>query len=177
MHIELCACYGSLLSTETKNHLLFNSYLKYFLLHIIFSSCFKWDLYVNFFFQSCDARSFSKRDYKILYSKDLKKLELFDFGWKDYSKVSSEIKGCDPLSGAWYCKVMSNSIKLKVLRTSKKAFSRARWCLLAEMSPPPPDEKCGFSDTQMSCEFMPLAPSCFGKKSPKNTEKIQNIYV
>lgn len=36
MHIELCPCCGSLLPTETKKHLLFNSYLKYFSLHIFF---------------------------------------------------------------------------------------------------------------------------------------------
>lgn len=50
MHIELCPCCGSLLPTETKKHLLLNSYLKYFLLHIFFfPPCFKWDLYGNFF--------------------------------------------------------------------------------------------------------------------------------
>lgn len=50
MHIELCPCCGSLLPTETKKHLVFNSYLKYFLLHIFFfPPRFKWDLYGNFF--------------------------------------------------------------------------------------------------------------------------------
>lgn len=39
MHIELCVCYASLLPAETQNHLVFNSYLKYFLLHTnIFSA-------------------------------------------------------------------------------------------------------------------------------------------
>lgn len=43
MHIELSTCYGSFLPAETKNHLLLDSYLKYFFLHIILTAYFKWD--------------------------------------------------------------------------------------------------------------------------------------
>lgn len=50
MHIELCPCCGSLLPTETKKHLLFNSYLKYFLLHYFFPLALNGISMVIFFF-------------------------------------------------------------------------------------------------------------------------------
>lgn len=61
MHIELCPCCGSLLPTETKKHLLFNSYLKYFLLHIFFFLALN-GICMVIFLQGCDAKSFTKRD-------------------------------------------------------------------------------------------------------------------
>lgn len=51
MHIELCVCYASLLPQRPKIILkVFNSYLKYFLLHTNIFFCFKWLLYVKKFF-------------------------------------------------------------------------------------------------------------------------------
>lgn len=52
MHIELCVCHASLLPTETQNHLVFNSYLKYFLLHTNIFSALNGFSMLTFFFLS-----------------------------------------------------------------------------------------------------------------------------
>lgn len=63
MHIELCVCYASLLPAETQNHLVFNSYLKYFLLHTnIFSSLNGFSMLKKIFFRGYEARSFPTWD-------------------------------------------------------------------------------------------------------------------
>lgn len=103
MHIELCPCCGSLLPTETKKHLLFNSYLKYFSLHIFFPLALNGICMVIFssFFQGCDAKSFTKRDGD---GKEQRKLrQFFSPGWKGSTQCPGASRialSCGCLQGA-----------------------------------------------------------------------------
>lgn len=76
---------------------------KIFLFTYIFPPCFKWDLYGNFFFffQGCDAKSFTKRDGD---GKEQRKLrQFFSPGWKGSSQCPSASRialSCGCLQGA-----------------------------------------------------------------------------
>lgn len=84
MHIELCPCCGSLLPTETKKHLLFNSYLKYFLLHFFFLALN--EIYMVIFFCGIALQNHLPKGMGMLHS--VKKTQpVFQLWMKEYLMV------------------------------------------------------------------------------------------